>query len=153
MMKTPENFTSYDYIRAAITGLPLPKQYFMEVSIMAESNQKLESFAYVPKYPDIKLYAYFFGDFRVWEADDWKSTSLSWKKSCYIHAGISSPEIRIKGPDAQKLLSMASINNVYKWKIGTSKHLVMCNEDGFIENHALANRDDEESFRMFAGNP
>jgi glycine cleavage system aminomethyltransferase T len=120
---------------------------------MPDSNQKLESFAFVPKYPDIKLYGSFFGGFQVWEADDWKSTSLSWKESCYIHAGISGGEMVIKGPDAQKLLSMASINNVYKWKTGTSKHLVMCNNDGLIENHALVNRDGEDTFRMFAGNP
>lgn len=89
----------------------------------------------------------------VWEADPWKETTLSWKNSCYIHAGISGVEVVIKDPDAQKLLSMASINDVYNWKPNKSKHLVMCDDNGLIMNHALTQRDRDEEFRMFAGNP
>jgi glycine cleavage system aminomethyltransferase T len=118
---------------------------------MSENKSKMEVVGYVPKYPDVKLYGNVNLHMVVWEADPWKETSLSWKKSCYIHAGISGAEETFKGPDAQKLLSMASINDVYKWKPGTSKHLVMCDDDGLIMNHALVHRDGEDTFRMFAG--
>ncbi|UWG98892.1 hypothetical protein LPY66_08930 [Dehalobacter sp. DCM] len=108
---------------------------------------------YVPQHPDVKTYANIFGSLFQWEADDWQSASLSWKKSCYIHAGISGAEVTLKGPDAQALVSMSAINDCYNWKIGFGKHLVMCDENGLISSHALVNRVGEDSFAMSAGNP
>lgn len=116
------------------------------------NNNKMENLGFVPRYPGV-TYKDLFGNIQVWEADSWKEASLSWKESCYIHAGISGNEVVIKGPDAQKLLSMASINDVYNWKANRSKHLVMCDDQGLIANHALTQRDNENTFRMFAGNP
>ncbi|MDR1638182.1 MAG: aminomethyl transferase family protein [Clostridiales bacterium] len=114
----------------------------------------ISSIGVVPEYSDVGLYLNKPGvGMVVWDADGWQDTTLSWKESCYIHAGISGAEFTIKGPDAQKLLSYASINDVYKWKCGKSKHLVMCFDNGLIMNHALTTRDSEDCFRMFAGNP
>ena len=84
--------------------------------------------------------------------DDWMEESMAWKKTCYIHAGISGYVYRLTGPDAQKLLSYMAINNVYKWKIGFSKHLVFLDEKGYIRNHKLTIRDAEDSFRIFGVN-
>lgn len=114
---------------------------------------KVSELKYVPQYPDVKTYANLFGGIFQWEADDWESTSLSWKQSCYVHAGISGMEITVKGPDAQKLVSMSAINNCTNWKIGFGKHLVMCDENGLISSHALVNRTAEDTFVMSAGNP
>ena len=88
----------------------------------------------------------------VWEADPWDATSLSWKENCYVHSGISGGQI-VKGPDAQKLLSRISINDVYKWDVNRSKHLVMCDENGYITNHALTQKNGDDEFCMYAGNP
>jgi glycine cleavage system aminomethyltransferase T len=104
----------------------------------------------VPMYPDIVLYGNIMNDIRIWEGDGWKQESMSWKESCYIHAGISTPEITFRGPDAQKLLSAVSINDCYKWPIGKAKHLVMCDKDGLVANHGLVIRDSEDSFRQSA---
>lgn len=120
---------------------------------MSDELFDLEIINFAPNYPDVKLYSMTAGNLVVWEADDWKSTSMSWKESCYIHAGISGPVFTIAGPDAQDLLSYTSINNVYNWPIGTHKHLVLCNEDGLIEAHTLTLRAGEETFRYYAGNP
>jgi len=88
---------------------------------------------------------------RIWEGDGWQEESMSWKESCYVHAGLNGPsEVTLSGPDALRLLSKVSINDCYNWPIGTSKHLVMCNESGLIVNHGLAHRDSEDSFRTFA---
>jgi len=57
------------------------------------------------------------------------------------------------GPNAQELLSWTSINNVYKWPIGTSKHLVSTDADGLIVSHGLTVRDAEDRFRQFASGP
>lgn len=79
---------------------------------------------------------------------------MSWKEGCYVHSGLSGPtEITFKDPDAQRLLSTVSINNCYKWPIGKSKHLVMCDENGLIAGHGLTVRDSEDSFRSFACPP
>ena len=120
---------------------------------MSEPSYAMGSIGVVPNYLDTKTYLNRGNGFAVWEADDWKSTSMSWKESCYIHAGISGPVFSIEGPDAQAMLSMASINDVNKWPIGTHKHLVMCNADGLIEAHSLALRAAKDVFRYYAGNP
>lgn len=118
------------------------------------SRNPLQSIGVVPDYPDVKYYANMGAKgFVIREADPWKETTLSWKESCYIHAGISGDVMILEGPDTQKVISLASINNVYKWPIGTSKHLVMCNADGLISNHGLMCRDNENRFRMFAACP
>jgi glycine cleavage system aminomethyltransferase T len=114
---------------------------------------KVSELKYVPQYPDVKTYVNVFGNLFQWEADDWQSASLSWKESCYIHAGISGAEVTIKGPDAQALVSMSAINDCYKWRLNFGKHLVMCDENGLISSHALVNRTAEDTFVMSAGNP
>lgn len=88
----------------------------------------------------------------LWEIDGWQAESMSWKESCYIHSGISGNMFQLTGPDAQKLLSIMAMNNVYKWKDGFSKHLVFLDEKGFIRNHKLTIRDNENSYRIFGTN-
>ena len=108
----------------------------------------------VPVYPDVPTYLNILGSLHIWEGDGWKAESLSWKTGAYIASNLSGlPELTFKGPNAQEFLSRLSINNVYKWPIGASKHLVMPDENGYIANHALTVRDSEESFRQFASMP
>lgn len=107
--------------------------------------------AFEPAMQDVSSYTISFGRLLTWEADPWYEVCRSWFETSYIHAGISGLECTISGPDAQKLLSYASINNVYKWKIGSCKHLVMCDDNGLITNHALFMRDSEDTFRTTAG--
>ena len=121
-----------------------------EIPIYPNADLKLE---YTPQYADIDTYCARNGTLNIWEGDDWGETELSWKKSCYIHAGISSVETTISGPDAQALVSMSAINNCYNWKIGFGKHLVMCDEEGLIISHGLVNRTAEDTFVMSACNP
>lgn len=106
-----------------------------------------------PQQRDVVRYAHKSGIVTTWEGDGWYDECRSWFETSYIHGGISGFQFTISGPDAQKLLSDLSINNVYKWKIGGCKHLVMCNEEGLILNHALYMRDSEDVFRTTAGTP
>ena len=124
----------------------------MSEEMTASVNDALK-LVYSPQYPDVETYNARNGTLNIWEGDDWGETELSWKESCYIHAGISSPETTIYGPDAQKLVSMSAINNCYKWPVGKAKHLVMCDENGLISSHALVNRTADDAFAMSAGNP
>ena len=104
-----------------------------------------------PYYEDIYKYTNLMGKHIVWEGDPWYEVGESYFKSAYIHAGLSGPEEKFKGPDAVKLLSDFSINNVYKWKTNKCKHLVALTPDGLVANHALFWKDDEETFRTTAG--
>ncbi|MFJ1667595.1 aminomethyl transferase family protein [Streptomyces bottropensis] len=108
----------------------------------------------VPAYPDVPTYLNILGSLHIWEGDGWKQESMSWKTTAYLASNLSGlPEITFSGPQAQEFLSRLSINNVYKWPVGTSKHLVMLDERGYIANHGLTVRDSEDSFRQFAAMP
>jgi vanillate/3-O-methylgallate O-demethylase len=79
---------------------------------------------------------------------------MSWKKGCYIHAGLSNTgPISLKGPDAEKFLASLCINSFARFPVGSMKHAVMCNEEGLIANHAITERKAEDEFEVFAGTP
>jgi vanillate/3-O-methylgallate O-demethylase len=119
---------------------------------MSENNaSQIVAVNDVPAYPDVPTYMNLGGQLHIWEGDPWKEACLSWKEGCYIASNLSGiPEITFSGPNAQEFLSRLSINNVYNWPIGRSKHLVFTNEEGYIASHALTIRDSEDSFRQFA---
>ena len=108
----------------------------------------------IPQFPDVLNYFSLFGVMHMWEGDGWQAESMAWKDSAYIAAGLSGPmQITYSGPQAQDFLSSISINNVYNWPIGTSKHLVMTDQQGLIAAHALTMRDSEDTFRQMAVPP
>ena len=91
---------------------------------------------------------------RAWEFNGWRQESLSWRETCYIHAGLSSTgPISIKGPDAEKYLQGILINSLKKFPIGSMKHGVMCSEAGLIAAHGIIERKSEDHFQSWAGGP
>ena len=104
-----------------------------------------------PSYPDVHCIGSIFGKHITWEADGWKAIGESYFKAAYIHAGLSGAEETFKGPDAEKLLSDFSINDVTKWTIGKCKHLVSLTPDGYIANHALFWKAGPDEFHTTAG--
>lgn len=76
------------------------------------------------------------GGFVPYEYDGWEKEYLSWHTSCYIHAGLNpTTTFRMKGPDVFRLLSDYSVNSYAKFKVGRSKHVIMCNEKGQVMIH------------------
>ncbi len=71
---------------------------------------------YEPKHKDVLTYFHNIGSLYTWEGDPWYVTCKSWAETCYIHAGISGPEIMFQGDDAQAFLSKLCMNNVSKWR-------------------------------------
>lgn len=104
-----------------------------------------------PQYSDVYTHGNIMGKHITWSGDGWEKIGKSYFEACYIHAGISGPQTTYSGPDAEKLLSYTSINDVTKWKIGRCKHLVNLTPDGLIANHALFFKDGEQTFRTTAG--
>lgn len=108
----------------------------------------------MPIYPQFGLFGLAGKSVRQWEYNGWKPESLSWKKTCYIHAGLSGPgQIIYKGPDVLKFLSQTFVNNFSKFKIGTAKHAIACEENGLIAGHGVLQRIGEEEFRLFVSGP
>ena len=89
----------------------------------------------------------------AWEFSGWKRESLSWKKGCYIHGGLSDNQMNFRGPDVLKFFESICVNNFEKFSIGTMKHAVMCLENGLIASHGILQRNGEDDIRSFAGGP
>jgi len=117
-------------------------------------NENLMS--YEPVFNRNETYMRWLNKIVLWEGDEnatWQEGSRAYFEGTYIHAGISNNSAVLSGPDAQQLLSDASINNVWNWKIGRCKHLVQLDHNGLIGNHGLVVRDSEDSFRATACDP
>lgn len=104
-----------------------------------------------PQYNDVYTHGNIMGKHITWSGDGWEEVGRSYFEASYIHAGISGPQTTYSGPDAEKLLSYCSINDVTKWKAGKCKHLVNLTPEGLIANHALFLKDDDQTFRTTAG--
>ena len=108
----------------------------------------------VPRYPDVFFYALCGSALRPWEFNGWQAESLSWKKTAYIHAGLSGyGPVVFKGPDALQFLQGICTNSFDNYPIGRMKHAVMCDEGGLVTSHCILQRMSEDEFRMFATGP
>ncbi len=83
------------------------------------------------------------------EYSDWRTEAMSWKDSCYIHTGLNPAfSYRTTGPDALKLWSDICVNGMDPFPVGSLKHGVMCNEEGFVLVHGVLMRLGPEEFVM-----
>lgn len=90
------------------------------------------------------------GGVTPYEYTGWEDECLSWHENCFIHAGLNpTTTCIIKGPDALKLFSDNSVNSYKNFKIGRSKHVIMCDENGKIVVHGLCQRLAEDEFRTY----
>jgi glycine cleavage system aminomethyltransferase T len=91
---------------------------------------------------------------RAWRFNGWKPESLSWKETCYIHAGLSSTgPLSLKGPDAERFLESLCINSFRRFSVGSMKHAVMCDETGLIASHGILERKASDEFELWAAPP
>jgi len=105
-----------------------------------------------PFYPEFGLYNMRAGAARAWDFNGWKPESLSWKKTCYIHAGLSGMGSRVtyRGPEAARFLASICTNGFEKFRVGTVKHAVFCTHEGLIATHGVLQRKAEDEFCLFA---
>jgi glycine cleavage system aminomethyltransferase T len=84
------------------------------------------------------------------EYEGWREEQLSWKKSCYVHAGLNpAPTLRVKGPDALRFFSDICVNGLSNFVVGALRHAIMCNEDGHVIAHGVLLRVAEDDFITF----
>lgn len=119
---------------------------------MNERNPFSATHAY-PHYEEPTTYLRIGDQLRAWEYDGWKKESLSWKQSCYIHAGLAGPQLLVDGPDADAFMSYLCTNSLATFPDGVMRHAVMCNEEGLIAAHGILQRNSEGVYRFFAAVP
>jgi vanillate/3-O-methylgallate O-demethylase len=83
------------------------------------------------------------------EYTDWIDEQLSWKKTCSLGDWSFLWERTYKGPDARKLLSDISVNDLVNFKVGQAKHIIMCNEGGKVVHEGIVTRHGEDEFMTF----
>lgn len=92
-----------------------------------------------------------------WIYTNWVDETLSWKKDCYLHTFLSggAPNIRVKGPDAEKLMSDFYINSfgIDRFHVGQCKHCIAVTKDGYISSHGTALRVAEDEFHTYGLDP
>lgn len=109
---------------------------------------------YIPFFHEIADYNVAFGHLNPYEFTDWKTESVSWKKSCYLHGGLNPPmPLRISGPDALQFFRDHCINDFTRFSVGASKHAVMCNENGNVMADGMLLRTDNEEFFSYFLSP
>ena len=124
-------------------------------------NKELQTLPHIPFEPfsdSVIYYARTFENyFTPYEYTDWRDETISWKKTCYLHAGLNpTSTLTFKGPDVIKFLSRVCVTNFNKFPIGMIKHGLMCDEKGRIAQDGLLIRLSEEeviSYWMDPGLP
>lgn len=102
---------------------------------------------FLPYDPHIGLYATEMGVAQPWHFTDWRDEGMSWKESCYLHAGLNpTATIRITGPEALDFLAANCVNSFANFPVGRGKHAIMCNDNGFVVAHGVLLRLGEEDF-------
>ncbi|MCL2111261.1 MAG: aminomethyl transferase family protein [Clostridiales bacterium] len=111
----------------------------------------LKSCPYVPFDPQSRhLYSTYLGaafanGVQPWEYTDWRDECRSWLKTCYIHSNLNPhPTYLFKGPDVMKIISDFCVNSVKDWPIGKGKHLILCDDAGYVINDGVGVRHAED---------
>ena len=111
---------------------------------------------WAPFDPSVDLYLYSrvncmgCGSMVPLEYSGWHDEQMSWKESCYLHAGLNpAATYRLQGPDAERLLSSVSVNSFVGFPTGAMKHVVMCNDEGLVMAHGMALKMGEDDFLTY----
>jgi vanillate/3-O-methylgallate O-demethylase len=84
------------------------------------------------------------------EYGGWRGEEVSWKESCYVHAGLNpAPTFRVKGPEALKFFSDHCVNSFANFHVGTLKHGIMCDNRGLLMAHGVLMRLAVDEFISF----
>jgi len=103
-----------------------------------------------PYYPETISYCTVGDQLRPWEFNGWKPESLSWKRSCYIHTGLSGPVACFDGPQVDEFIAQLCTNSLKSFPEGTMRHAVMCNDNGLVTAHGILQRYDSGMYRQYA---
>ncbi|MCE5252599.1 MAG: aminomethyl transferase family protein [Actinomycetia bacterium] len=121
-----------------------------------ESAKSLPHLAYAPFDPQVDFYlqSQIFGmgqgTMVPLEYTGWRDEELSWKNTCYLHAGLNpAPTLQVTGPDATRFFSDHCVNTFTNFPAGTLKHAIMCNDEGLVMAHGALLRLGEDDYLSY----
>lgn len=121
-----------------------------------EGKKSFSHLRYAPLDPEVDFYLYsrvagMGADSMVpLEHSGWRHEQMSWKRTCYLHAGLNpTPTFRIKGPDALRLFSETCVNSFADFPVGSLRHAIMCNDEGLVMQHGTVLRMGEDDFLTY----
>jgi glycine cleavage system aminomethyltransferase T len=139
-------------------------------AVQPASPKTFEHLPYAAFDPEVDFYIYSRvfgmgqGSMVPLEYSNWRDEEISWKQSCYLHAGLNpAPTFRVKGPEALDFWSRQCVNSFATFPVGTLKHAIMCTEQGLVMAHGVLMRvaDDDfisyflapyAAYRLYSGN-
>lgn len=135
----------------------LPLEDGTETAEAAVKEQPISHVSFSTYDPDVVQMARWTGpisEFMPWEYNGWQAETLSWKTGCYLHGGLSStmPDLRVKGPDAERLMSENFVNGftLEKFPVGKGKHAIALSPEGNVISHGLVMRLAEDEFACYS---
>jgi vanillate/3-O-methylgallate O-demethylase len=116
--------------------------------IHVQEQESIRFSPYLPYFPGMRPYIDLFNPWLVAiEYTDWRDETLAWHLTCCLSASLNpAPTTIVRGPDAARFLKAALINNIDKFPVGTSKHGIMCTQDGFVATHGVLMRTGEDVY-------
>lgn len=82
---------------------------------------------------------------------DWADEERSWKETCYIgNWSRAVPSLKYTGPDVLRLFADCSVNSMTNFKIGQSKHIIHCNDDGKLIEEGILTRTGEQELVAYS---
>jgi vanillate/3-O-methylgallate O-demethylase len=83
------------------------------------------------------------------EYTSWRDEAIAAQETCCISMSLNpAPAIRISGPEAAQFLKDATVNNIDKFPIGSSKHGIACAESGNIAGNGVMLRTGEDVYEV-----
>ena len=104
--------------------------------------------ASTPFMPGGRLYMQMMNpDLKVLEFTSWRDETLAWHLTCTVSGGLNpTPVAVIKGPDAAKFLKETTVNKIDKFPVGSTKHGLMCLENGLIASQGVLMRTSNDTY-------
>ncbi|MCC8162639.1 MAG: aminomethyl transferase family protein [Lachnospiraceae bacterium] len=70
---------------------------------------------------------------QAFEYAGWRDECMSWHKTCYLHSNLNpAANIRITGSECIEFFKHIMVNSFEKFPVGSGKHAIFCNKEGFI---------------------
>lgn len=76
-----------------------------------------------------------------------RDETLAWHLTCSLSAVLNpTPRTIVRGPDAAKFLKRAYVNNIDKFPVNSTKHGILCTDEGYVAAHGVLMRTGENEY-------
>ncbi|PCI05603.1 MAG: glycine cleavage system protein T [Hyphomicrobiales bacterium] len=88
------------------------------------------------------------------EYTNWRDEQRGWRDSAVLFdQSHHMAEIRVQGPDAEKMLSYLTINSFKNFAVGKAKHYIPCSHSGHVIGDVICFYEGEEDFNLVGRAP